>query len=405
VTKASSCGRISRRVTPHCIFHLDINSFTASAQYNSQPQFSISQLFGLIYTNSHWICITSTTMSENKIPSTMRAWQYSSAAGGIEKHLRMNPLASLPTLKPDENLIRVIAMALNPVDYKPVEVPFIGRFTHSKNAIPGLDVVGQVVKPAAGSSFKVGQVVFGVAGSSLFAGGAMADYATINVKTAVPVPEGVDLVQAGTVGIAGVTAYQSIVPFVKPASRVFINGGSGGTGTYGIQIAKAVGCHITTTCSTPNVELCKSLGADEVIDYKKGPVLEQLKKQKPFDLIVDNVGADYSLFFKAHEYSNPSAKYAFVGVTPSLGFFGFMIKASVLPGFLGGAKRKMQLIFAEPKSEDLSVIGHWMAEGKVRGVIDQRFTFEQGIDAIKRQKTGRARGKMVIDVAPELAKS
>ena len=331
----------------------------------------------------------------------MRAWMYNSSKGGIDKNMSINDSAPVPTPKADQHLVRVLAMSLNPVDYKVSEAPLIGRFAMPKNAVPGIDIVGQIVKPASDSSLKAGQMVFGMAGASIVAGGAMAQYATIASKAAACVPEGADKDGIVTAGVCGMTSYQSIVPYVKNGSRVFINGGSGGTGVFGIQIAKAVGCHVTTSCSTVNVELCKSLGADEVLDYKKGSVLEQLKKQKPFDHVVDNVGGDYDLYWRAHYYTTANAKYVFIGATPGPAFAWFMIKVNFIPGFLGGGRRKLQPLFAVPDVDHMNKIAAWMGEGKVKAVIDQRFKFEQGREAMAKMKSGRTKGKIVVEVANE----
>lgn len=170
----------------------------------------------------------------------------------------------------------------------------------------------------------------------------MADYATVGKQGAAALPEGLDPTWGATVAIAGLTAYQSIVPYVKDGSNVFINGGSGGTGTFGIQIAKAKGCYVATSCSTANVDLCKSLGADEVIDYKKSDVASALiSSGRKFDHVVDNVGHDLDLYWKAHEYTNPGAAYVLVGATISFAFLKEITTAKTLPGFLGGGKRKV----------------------------------------------------------------
>jgi len=208
-------------------------------------------------------------------PTSMRAWQYTIVKGGLENNLELNPIAPLPKPKPNQHLAQIIATALNPIDYKPAEIPFIGRLIVPNPATPGIDFVGRIVTSAQGSSLKPGQLAFGAAGASPIAGGALAEFALVGVNAAVALPEGVDPIDVATVGVAGLTAYQSIVPKVKEGDRIFINGGSGGTGVFGIQFAKAVGCHVTTTCSTPNVEFCKSLGADEVVDYKRGSVLKR----------------------------------------------------------------------------------------------------------------------------------
>ena len=275
-----------------------------------------------------------------------------------------------------------------------------------KFATPGIDFAGILVKPAPGSSFKAGQLVFGVSGTKPFAGGALSEYNVVENDCFAAIPDGVDAVEAATVGVAGFTAYQSIVPNVKKGDRIFINGGSGGTGVFGIQIAKAVGCHVTTSCSTANVELCKSLGAEEVVDYKKGSVIEALKSSGvKFDHIVDNIGSDPQLYWRCHEFSKVDALYVMVGHSPSWSGFGESLKRKVIPGALGGGKRRFSGFWPKPNVEDLELIGKWMAEGKVRAVIDQKFPFEMAPKAFEKLKTGRARGKIVVDVASETYKS
>ena len=296
--------------------------------------------------------------------------------------------------------MQVLAAALNPVDYKPAEFPVILRFAITKPATPGIDFVGSIVKPAAGSSLKAGQIVLGGAGSTPFAGGALREYAVASTNAVIPLPKNVSLPDAATVGVAGMTAYQTIVPRVKKGDKVFLNGGSGGTGVFGIQFAKELGCHVTTTCSTPNVELCKSLGADRVIDYKKENVLQALiASGDKFDHAVDNVGSTKELFWQAHEYLKPGAVIMRIAGEPTFSFLIETMKLKLLPGFLGGVKRKVEGFLTSHNVEQLQQIGDWMAEGKVRTMIDQTFTFEDAPKAIEKLKTGRARGKIVVDVA------
>jgi NADPH:quinone reductase-like Zn-dependent oxidoreductase len=200
--------------------------------------------------------------------------------------------------------------------------------------------------------------------------------------------------------VAGLTAYQTIVPKVKKGDKVFINGGSGGTGVFGIQIAKAVGCHVTTTCSTANIELCKNLGADEVVDYRQESVIEALKARGyKFDHVVDNVGTDMNLYWHCHEYTKPGAVYVMVAGAPTLGHAVDMLKVRTWPSFLGGGKRKLEGFLAKPVYEELEQIGAWMKEGKIKPIIDQKFSFEQAPEAFEKLKTGRAKGKVVVDVA------
>ncbi|KAL9582785.1 MAG: hypothetical protein Q9212_003100 [Teloschistes hypoglaucus] len=338
-------------------------------------------------------------MADSK-PSTMRAWQYSSASGGLEKNLKINASAPLPTPKPDQHLVKVIAAALNPVDYKVAEVPGATTLVISKPATPGIDFAGSIVKPAAGSSLKPGQLVFGAAGTTPIAGGALREYAIASAKAVTPLPDNVNVIDAASVAIGALTAYQSIVPHVKEGDKIFINGGSGGVGAFGIQIGKAVGCHVTTTCSTPNVELCKSLGADRVVDYKKENVVDALAASDyKFDHAVDNVGTQKDVMWRSHEYLKPEAILVSVGGEPSMATVTNMVKMKLQPGFLGGLKRKVVTLMADPRAEELQRIGEWMSQGKVKALIDSKFSFEDAPKAFEKLKTGRAKGKIVVEVA------
>lgn len=330
-----------------------------------------------------------------ELPTTMRAWQYGSISGGLEKSLKLNKTASIPKPKPQQHLIKVQYVALNPVDYKPAESALFRRFVIPNPATPGIDFAGTVVKPAEGSSFKVGDKVFGC-GPSPFAGGMLADYAVTGTDSAAKLPEGLSMLDASTLGVAGITAYQCMAP--HNPSKVFINGGSGGTGLFGIQIAKALGYHVAVTCSGRNVELCKQMGADEVIDYTKGDVPTALKG-KNFDLVVDNVCTDMNLFRKADQYTVESAKYIVVAGEPSLRFMVNNVERMLRPGFLGGGRRKSQGIFAKIDTDTLKKVSGWMVEGKVKAPIDERFAFEDVPAAFAKLKTSRARGKIVIEVS------
>jgi NADPH:quinone reductase-like Zn-dependent oxidoreductase len=229
-------------------------------------------------------------------------------------------------------------------------------------------------------------------------GGAMSEYGLASTKAITPIPAGLSTTDAASITMASLTAYQSILPHSKPGSRVFLNGGSGGVGTFGIQIAKAKGRHVTMTCSTANVELCKSLGADEVMDYKTQNVLQTLKAwPHKYDL----VGNGQNLYWKAREYTNPGAKFATVAVNHNFNFIRFIATAQLLPSFLSGAKRQHLLVFGNAKTEDLKQIADWMAEGKIKSVIDSKHKFEELRQAYQRLKTGRAKGKIIVNVAPE----
>ncbi|KAG6358901.1 hypothetical protein INS49_012421 [Diaporthe citri] len=296
----------------------------------------------------------------------MRAWLYSSASGGLHKNLALSATAahprpqSPPSLSKDELLVRVRAAGLNPIDYKIAELPYaMSRAMISVPASPAMDFAGTVV--AHGPS-----------------------------------------VEFPTQASCPTSRVASLLPGGASPFRVFINGGSGGTGTFGIQIAKLLGCHVTASCSAQNVELCRSLGADEVLDYTEGDLVGTLKaKGQVFDLVVDNVGSSpRDLYSACGEFLKPSGQFVQVGAGMSMADMKLMTSRMMLPSFLGGGSRKFSLAVAKNKHEDLARLGEWIAAGKIKVVVDEVFEFEDAPKAYEKLRTGRARGKIIVKGAP-----
>jgi NADPH:quinone reductase-like Zn-dependent oxidoreductase len=191
------------------------------------------------------------------LPTTMKAWQWIQCNDTLENAIQLQDSVPLPTAKRSltsgECLIQVHAAGLNPVDYKLPELPVVGRMIIPKPATPGLDFAGRVVEIGPDSSLKVGQMVFGkLEPKQQF--GTLGEYIIGSKAGTVPLPDGISAEQAATIGVCGLVTYQALSPNVKAGDRVFINGGSGGTGTFAIQIAKALGCYVTTTSSGNLVE-------------------------------------------------------------------------------------------------------------------------------------------------------
>ena len=346
----------------------------------------------------------------SSIPGSMKAWQFSQTTSGIEKNLKLNASAQLPpkanSLGADEVLVQVISTTLNPADYKVAELPVLGRLLVTRPASPGLDFAGRVVaagsgpKRASSQDLESGQLVFGrLDFPTKF--GTLAEYLIVRRAGCVPLPDGVSPDDAACIGTAGLTAYQCLVPYVKSGDRVFINGGSGGIGVFMIQIAKLLGCYVITSCSGVNVELCRSLGADEVIDYKENDVVAELKKMEKVGHIVDNVGTPKALYWEAHTFSRDGTVFVQVGASQILAGVYDLFSRLLWPAFLGGGKRKFQLFLTKTEAEDLSKIAAWMQEGKLKAVVDEIFDMEgKGpVRAFEKLKTGRARGKIIVRVA------
>ena len=336
----------------------------------------------------------------------MKAWQFSKTSGGLEKNLQLNTSAPLPpkaaSLGADQTLVKVVTAALNPVDYKLAEIPLVGRLVFSKPACPGIDYAGRVVASGSTSGLQPGQLVFGrLSPPARF--GTLAEYTIAPNDGCAPLPKGVSADDAACVGTAGLTAYQSIAPNVKAGGRIFINGGSGGTGVFGIQVGKVLGCHVVTTCSTTNVELCKSLGADEVIDYKSQNILGELQKMDKFDLVVDNVGTPNELYYQAHSYLKEGQKYVQVGAAVSLAGTATIMSRMMLPAFLGGGKRPFELLGAKNNAKSFEQMAQWMQQGKVKAVVAEKFAFEGDgpMKAYQMVRSGRSKGKVLVGVSDE----
>ena len=257
----------------------------------------------------------------------------------------------------------------------------------------------------------MGQWVFGMLDLPKY--GACAEYIVVSGKeSCVALPDRVAPETAATVGVAGLTAYQSLVPNLPETAKknnnskpkVFINGGSGGTGTFAIQFAKAKGCFVATTCSARNTELCYQLGADRVIDYTKQDVVATLQKiaqcqDGPFDLVVDLVGGATPLYWQSHRYLAPAAKFVGVGANPSLRAVVDIAMIFLKPHFLGGGRRKYVLFTGVANAEQYSAVAEMLAEGKVRAVIEKTYGLEDVGRAFERLRTGRVTGKLVVKVA------
>jgi NADPH:quinone reductase-like Zn-dependent oxidoreductase len=301
-----------------------------------------------------------------------------------------------PTPTDGRVLVKVHAASVNPLDWHYMRGdPYIMRIgvglgTPTDTRL-GVDFAGTV--EAVGKNvtrFKPGDEVFGGKG------GAFAEFVSVRDNGAlVPKPANLTFEQAAAVPVAAVTALQALRDQGKlqPGQKVLINGASGGVGTFAVQIAKALGADVTAVCSTRNVELVRSLGADHVIDYTHE---DFTKGGQSYDLILDAVG-NRSLLENRHVL-NPSGIYVGIGGgRPSDGgFIGPLIgpiKELVLSPFVS---QKFVTFEAELNKEDLTILSDLMQAGKVTPVIDRRYKLSDTAEAIRYLEQGHARGKVVI---------
>ncbi len=301
-----------------------------------------------------------------------------------------------PTPADDEVLVRVRAAAVNPYDWHYIRgTPYLMRIETGlrkpKITRLGVDYAGTV--EAVGrivTQFKPGDHVFG--GRT----GAFAEYVTVREDRAVVrKPANLTFEQAATVGIAAITALQALRDKAKiqPGQKVLINGASGGVGTFAVQIAKSMGADVTGVCSTRNVEMVRSIGADQVIDYKKEDYADSGQR---FDVILDNVG-NRSLSDN-RRVLNPDGKYLLIGGGgPNdhrwIGPLANVANAYLMSQFVS---QDMGMFLASLNKEDLTVLSDLMQTGKVTPVIDRRYTLSEVPAAIRYLEEGHARGKVII---------
>jgi len=266
---------------------------------------------------------------------------------------------------------------------------------------PGYDFGGYVV--AVGrkvTGMNLGDPVFGR--MDPFNQGSLAEYIIAPFEGLAVLPTNVSPRLAGTAGTSALVAYQAIAPYVQPGDKVLINGGSGGVGTFGIQIARALGCSVTVTCSTNKVQLCRELGAEDVIDYTHEDVMTALRQRgQIFAHIMDAIGGSPpDLYFGCNDFILPGKRRLFAQVGGGINATSYVNTAvgKKLPHFLGGTRTKIKAIVIANRHEDLEQIAKWMGEGKVKPVVDSTFSFEQVPDAFTRHKRGGMTGKILIDV-------
>ncbi|CAA9250500.1 MAG: Bifunctional protein: zinc-containing alcohol dehydrogenase; quinone oxidoreductase (NADPH:quinone reductase); Similar to arginate lyase [uncultured Chthoniobacterales bacterium] len=294
-------------------------------------------------------------------------------------------------------LVKVRAASVNPLDWhfmrgEPRIMRIESGLRKPKGMRMGVDFSGLV--EAVGKNvtqFKPGDEVFG--GRT----GSFAEYVVIAEQFLIPKPQNISFEQAGAVQIAGLTALQGLRDSGKlqPGQKVLINGASGGVGTFAVQIAKTLGAEVTGVCSTRNVDMVRSLGADHVIDYTKE---DFTKGSARYDVVLDLVGNHGLLAVR--RALTAEGKYVMIG-GPAGGWIAPMdtvLRASLLSMVV---KQEMGFMMSKLNRDDLMLLRDLMAGGKVTPVIDKTYPLSQTRDAVAYQETGRARGKVVITMTPE----
>ncbi len=328
----------------------------------------------------------------------------------LKRYARSDQIAFVdiprPVPKPDEILVQVHAAGLNPIDNMIPKGTFKPILRLQLPATLGSDLAGVAVEVGSRvTRFKPGDAVF----ASIFdlsGTGALADFALVPESAAALKPANLDFVQAASIPMVGLTSWQALKERarVKPGQKVFVPAGAGGIGTFAIQLAKYLGAKVGTTTSTGNVDLVRSLGADEVIDYKKqqfedvlrdydavlgtvrgDAIGKSLRILKPGSSVVSLVGPPDAAFARAR------------GMTFFMAFlFGLLSRKIIRHASKRGAA--YSFLFVHPDGRQLAEIGELLKAGRIRPVIDKVFPFEQAKEALAYLEKGRAKGKVVVQM-------
>lgn len=292
-----------------------------------------------------------------------------------------------PVLKRDQLLVKVYASSVNPVDWKirAGQLQFLTGYKFP--LVLGFDVAGEVIEVGESvTRFQTGDKIYAYLDS--LPGGAYAEYAVVSERVACLKPDTMSYEQAAAVPLAATTALQALRDLgqILPGHKVLINGASGGVGSYAVQIAKAFNAEVTAVCSTRNVELVQSLGADRIIDYT---VQDFTKDTSVYDIVFDAVGKQS--FSSCKNSLNPNGVYVTTLPDPD------SVVQSVLSFLVPGKKSK--LIVAQSSGQDLAYLKELIEAGKMRSIIEHTYPLSELAAAHTVSEQGHVVGKLAIAVA------
>jgi NADPH:quinone reductase-like Zn-dependent oxidoreductase len=299
-----------------------------------------------------------------------------------------------PVLEDHQVLVRVHASSVNPVEWYRVHGPFFtriqGGLRRPKDPAIGADLAGRVEEVGRDvTEFQPGDDVFGTSG------GSWAEYAAAREPRLVRKPASLSFEEAAAVPVAGLTALQAVRDHgrIQPGQKVLINGASGGVGTFAVQLAKSFGGEVTAVCSTRNVDLVRTLGADRVCDYTQE---DFTRRGERHDVMLDIAGSrSFHAFRRA---LTPNAIVVMVGAPMSNKGLGPL--KHIIGTRLASIGRSQTVTFfvAKIEKDDLAYMSELLEAGKVRPVIDRRYELSRASDALLYLGERHARGKVVITV-------
>jgi NADPH:quinone reductase-like Zn-dependent oxidoreductase len=300
-----------------------------------------------------------------------------------------------PTVGAEQVMVRVHSAAVNPLDWHfltgtPYVLRLIAGLRRPKQRVRGVDVAGTVEALGADvSGFEVGDRVFG--GAS----GSFAELAAARADRLATIPDGFGFDEAAALPVAAVTALQALRDHarVQPGQSVLINGAAGGVGTYAVQIAKTMGAVVTGVCSTRNVEMVRSLGADHVVDYTRDDFTADGRR---YDVIIDNVSS--RSIGETRRAMSPTGVLVVIGPPKKGNWIGMFIRPLAAKFRFLISEQRAVTFTAEETADELEALAAMVEAGTLRSVIDRRYPLSETAEAIRHLATGHARGKIIITV-------
>ena len=331
---------------------------------------------------------SSATTSEGR---TMKAIVQEGSGSADVLHLRE---VEVPALSDDRVLVKVRAASVNALDWHTVHGGFLlsviaKLMRQAEHPVRGVDVAGVV--QAVGkdvTDLKPGDEVFGLGR------GTLAQYASCLERGLVRKPKDLSFTQAAAVGVAGLTALQGLRDkgHLGPGQRVLIHGAGGGVGTFAVQIAKALGAHVTAVTGPKNIDVVRALGPDALLDYAKEDVTRRAER---YDVVFD-VAATRSIG-SMRRLLTPNGMFVQCGASKGswLGVFGRILALVFRSGIL---KQRVVMYISKTNRTDLTTLAELREAGKLRPVIDRTYPLSEAAEAIRYLGTGQARAKVVVEV-------
>jgi alcohol dehydrogenase len=311
----------------------------------------------------------------------------------------------IPDMGEHDVLVEIHAASINPIDFKIRDGKVKMLLSYKMPLVLGNDFSGKVIQSGSKvSKFQIGDEVYGRPRKNRI--GTFTEYLSVHEDDVSLKPENLTFEEAASLPLVGLTSWQAFheILQLKPDQKILIHAGAGGVGTFAIQLAKEMGVFVATTASEKGFDLVSSLGADRVINYREEKFEEILNE---YDAVFDTLGGD--VLDRSFRILKPHGKIVSVSAVPNRRFaaennLGFIKRLlfSVVSRNISALEKKFNVdyhfLFMKPSGEQLTKIKHLVEKGSIRPVIDRVYSLEEAQEAVQYVETGRAKGKVVIQV-------